>query len=216
MNRFFTEFGVVLQRFESLLPSLFGRYPFPPGELEDSPNILAEFSISGSFGVLAVDSPIQPSPSPQPFSVKDLIGDGLLWAVPKSRRTIERRLKRKYGTPEYFMKTLKKKTHLRICDSCGNHCEVGIICAHCYAKVRTETESIKDKIMKKLHLQPVESEVVVLYDGEKVEKSEEFWKGKRIVEMEKPRPQFFSKNLLQKSTQANATTTEVDLKKDLS
>lgn len=63
--------------------------------------------------------------------------------------------------------------------------------------------------MAKLKLQPVESEVVVLYDGEKVDQSEEFWKGKRIVEMEKPRPMWFSKNLMQKTTQPNATTKEV-------
>ena len=139
----------------------------------------------------------------------------MLWAVPKSRRSLERRLKRKYGSPDYKMKILQKKTHLLVCDSCGNHYEVGIICAHCYEKVRKETEAIKDKILKKLRLKPVDTEVVVLYDGEKQEKSEEFWKGKRIVEMEKPRPQFFSKNLLQKSTQENATTKEVEVKSNL-
>lgn len=63
--------------------------------------------------------------------------------------------------------------------------------------------------MEKLKLSPVESEVVVLYDGEKAEQPEEFFMGKRIVEMEKPRPQWFSKNLLQKTTQQNATTKEV-------
>lgn len=125
-------------------------------------------------------------------------------------------MKRKYGSPEFIPKTLQTKTHLRVCDSCGNHHEIGIICAHCYDKVRKETESIKDKIMKKLKLSPVDSEVVVLYEGEKQEKSEEFWKGKRIVEMEKERPQFFSKNLLQKTTQGNATTTEIAEKSNLS
>lgn len=118
-------------------------------------------------------------------------------------------MKRKFGSPDFIPKTLQKKTHLRVCDVCGNHYEVGIICAHCYDKVRKETEAIKEKIMEKLKLSPVDSEVVVLYDGEKSEVSEELWKGKRIVEMEKPRPQFFSKNLLQKSTQQNAQTAEI-------
>jgi large subunit ribosomal protein L32 len=126
-------------------------------------------------------------------------------------------MKRKYGSPDYKMKILERKTHLKVCDACGNHCEVGIICPHCYDKVRKETEAIKDKILKKLHLKPVDSEVIVLYDGENVEKTEEFWKGKRIVEMEKPRPQFFSKNLLQKSTQqSNTASVDVQIKKDLS
>lgn len=37
----------------------------------------------------------------------------------------------------------------------------------------------------------------------------EYWKGKRIVEMERPRPSWFSKNLLQKTTQPLAQTKEV-------
>lgn len=39
-------------------------------------------------------------PSADTFSLKDLIGDGILWAVPKHRKTIERRLKAKYGHPK--------------------------------------------------------------------------------------------------------------------
>lgn len=62
----------------------------------------------------------------------------------------------------------------------------------------------------------MENDVVVLYDGEKGEHASEFWEGKRIVEMKKPRPTWFSKNLLQKSTQQNATTTEVKKNEDLS
>jgi large subunit ribosomal protein L32 len=167
---------------------------------------------SGSLGLLVVEpssGSYLPSTDSKPFSISDLIGDGILWAVPKHRRTIERRMKRKLGHPDYHQKMLSPKRHLVVCEVCGNHKEVGIICVHCYDKVRIETESIKDKIMKKLHLKPDDKEVVVLYDGEKVEQGEELWNGKRIVEMEKPRPMWFSKNLMQKSTQPNATTKEV-------
>lgn len=145
---------------------------------------------------------------PQPLSIKDFIGDGFLWAVPKHRRTVERRMKRRFGDPKYNMKTLQTKNFLQTCQSCGNHHEPGILCAHCYDKVRKETELIKEKIMEKLKLKPIDSEVVVLYDGEKVDQTE-FWKGKRVVEIEKPRPSWFSKNLCQKTTQPNATTKEV-------
>lgn len=107
------------------------------------------------------------------------------------------------------MKTIQKKRNILVCDACGNYYEAGIICAHCYDKVRKETESIKEKIMKKLHLKPVDSEVIVLYEGEKGEQADEFWKGKRIVEMEKPRPMWFGKNLLQRSTLKNAETKQV-------
>lgn len=37
----------------------------------------------------------------------------------------------------------------------------------------------------------------------------EFWEGKRVVEMQKSRPVWFNKNLLQKTTQPAAKTTEV-------
>lgn len=37
----------------------------------------------------------------------------------------------------------------------------------------------------------------------------EDWEGKRVIELEKQRPVWFSKNLLQKTTQPPATTKEV-------
>lgn len=62
------------------------------------------------------------------FSLKDLIGDGFLWAVPRNRRTIEKRWKRRYGTPEFVNKLMLPKTNLRICNQCGYDHEVGILC----------------------------------------------------------------------------------------
>lgn len=62
------------------------------------------------------------------FSLKDLIGDGIFWAVPKHRKPIERRLKAKFGHPKYHMKTIPVKTTLRICMQCGHDHEVGILC----------------------------------------------------------------------------------------
>lgn len=171
-----------------------------------------KITTSGSFGLLTIEpstSSYNPAIASKPFSLKDLIGNGIFWAVPKSRRTIEVRMRRRYGSPYYQMKTLQPKTHLRICENCGHHHEVGILCAHCYDKVRKETALIKEKIEAELKLDIVESEVVVLYDGEKGEHGDEYWKGKRIIEMEKPRPMWFSKNLLQKTTQPLATTKEV-------
>lgn len=61
-------------------------------------------------------------------TLKDIIGDGFLWAVPRNRRTIEKRLKRKFGTPEYVWKMLVPKTTLRICYVCGDDHEVGRLC----------------------------------------------------------------------------------------
>lgn len=95
-----------------------------------------------------------------------------------------------------------------------------ILPAHCYEKVKKETEEIQTKIQEELKLDPVEKDVVILYDGEKDDRvisihhvsnftslqlfqQPEIVNGKRIVEMKKPRPMWFSKNLIQKSTQQN-------------
>jgi large subunit ribosomal protein L32 len=167
--------------------------------------------------------------SNRPYTLKDLIGDGFLWAVPKHRRSIERRMKRKYGNLGQHFKFLVPKTHLRVCNTCGGDYEVGVLCreypsfasyirhilylpiftATCYKKVRDETEQMQTKIQEELKLDPVDREVIVLYDREKENMSEEFWRGKRIVEMQKPRPMWFSKNLIEKTTQQPADTTEV-------
>lgn len=81
--------------------------------------------------------------------------------------------------------------------------------ATCYKKVLDETKAMQEKIQEELKLEPVEKEVVVLYEGEKDEKPTEFFDGKRIVEMKKPRPSWFSKNLTEQTTQQPATTTDV-------
>lgn len=163
------------------------------------------------------------------FSLKDIIGDGFLWAVPKHRRTLERRHKRKYGSPEYVLKILQPKTNIKTCDTCGDDHEVGVLCrkcnnsfyfyiffnlkiffkATCYKKVIDETKAMQEAIQNELKFEPVEKEVVVLYEGEKDGKPDEFWEGKRIVEIKKERPSWFSQNLLQKTTQQPATTSDV-------
>uniref|UniRef100_A0A336L163 Large ribosomal subunit protein bL32m n=1 Tax=Culicoides sonorensis TaxID=179676 RepID=A0A336L163_CULSO len=184
--------ALIVQRLEHTIPFMFGRHP-PP----DPMCCLALIASSHNS-----------YPSKQ-FTVQDFIGDGFVWGVPKHRKTIEKRLKNRYGTPGLANKMLTIKTHLRVCNNCGHHHEVGVLCPHCYEQIRKETELMQEKIKSELKLDPVESEVIVLYDGEKGEKPDEFWKGKRIVEMEKPRPKFFSKNLMQKTTQPPATTAAV-------
>lgn len=62
------------------------------------------------------------------FSLKDIIGDGFLWAVPKHRRTLEKRQKRRFGHPDYVLKILKPKTYLKTCNTCGDDHEAGVLC----------------------------------------------------------------------------------------
>ncbi|CAK1546147.1 unnamed protein product [Leptosia nina] len=146
----------------------------------------------------------------QKFSIKDIVGDGFLLAVPKFRRTVEKRWKRKFGSPEYQWKMLVPRTNIKVCHECGHYHERGRLCGNCYKKVEAETKEIQDKIVEKLANKPIENEVIVLYDGENLpDQPKEFWQGKRIIEMKKERPQFFSKNLLQKTTQQPSESTDV-------
>nr|CAD7413203.1 unnamed protein product [Timema poppensis] len=157
-----------------------------------------------------IDGPhVEPVSATRGFSLKNLLKDSILWAVPRHRRTLEKRLTRKYGHPDYVYKMLKAKSNLMVCNSCGHHHEAGLLCAHCYDEVRKETEEMQTKIQEDLGLSPVEQEVVVLYEGEKEAQIAEFWQGKRIVEMHKPRPTWFSKNLLQKTTSPPSSSTDV-------
>ncbi|EEZ98625.1 large ribosomal subunit protein bL32m [Tribolium castaneum] len=184
--------NVAIQRLELAIASVLGRR-FPPDGY-----CLA--------GVEVQNEPSLPKPA---FSLKDIIGDGFLWGVPTARRTIEKRMKRKYGHPDYVMKILQPKKNIKTCSECGDDHLIGVLCPTCYKKVIDETKEMQDAIQKELQLSPVENEVVVLYEGEKAGKPDEFFEGKRIVEIPKPRPAWFSKNLLQQTTQQPATTTDV-------
>ncbi|KAB0800910.1 hypothetical protein PPYR_05264 [Photinus pyralis] len=149
------------------------------------------------------------SSQPLSSSLKDILNEGFLWAVPRNRRTIEKRLKRQYGDPYYISKLLVPKKTLRACNVCGDDHEIGILCPTCYKKVIEETRAMQDAIQNELGLKVVENEVVVLYNGEKNSTPSEYFEGKRIVEIDKPRPAWFSKNLLQSTTQQPATSTNI-------
>ncbi|KAG6441508.1 hypothetical protein O3G_MSEX001829 [Manduca sexta] len=102
------------------------------------------------------------------FSIKDIVGDGFLLAVPKFRRTIEKRLKRKYGSPEYVWKMLIPKTNIKVCHECGHYHEQGRLCEKCYKRVQEETRKIKNKIQEKIGNSRIEQDVIVLYEGESI------------------------------------------------
>ena len=113
--------------------------------------------------------------------------------------------------PKEGLKILLKKPFIKVCNNCGSYHERDCICPNCYEKICKETNEIKEKIIKELKLDPVDKDVVVLYDGEKTQQPSEFWNGKKIIEMEKPRPQWFSKNLMQRTTQANSESKKMDV-----
>ncbi|XP_058798423.1 large ribosomal subunit protein bL32m [Phymastichus coffea] len=156
--------------------------------------------------IAQLDSIDKPNSS---ISVKDIWKDGFLWGVPKHRRSIEKRLSRKFGWPKYNWKPLVPKTNLLMCRACGHYYEAHTICGTCYKKVKEETLEIQKAMEQELKLDPVKDDIVVLYEGEREQKPAEFWKGQRIVELPKKRPAWFHPNLLEPTTQPLSDSTEV-------
>uniref|UniRef100_L7LYT6 Large ribosomal subunit protein bL32m n=1 Tax=Rhipicephalus pulchellus TaxID=72859 RepID=L7LYT6_RHIPC len=121
-----------------------------------------------------------------------LVGDqfqdkGVVWAVPTFRVSVERRLMRRISHPFF---RIKPKDYIKNCHVCGHFHLAHTICGHCYGKVKQETEQLRDAIAQRLKLDPVETEVVVAYQGEKKERH------RVVVEVDRPRPAWFTKNLM--------------------
>ncbi|XP_046909280.2 mitochondrial ribosomal protein L32 [Dermatophagoides farinae] len=146
-----------------------------------------------------------------PTSINDLMQDGLLWGVPKKRRTIEKRLKRRFGVENYpsDAKILRTRNDIIICERCGDHHEYYAICPTCYRKVKEETERMRDALREQTNpLQPKEKDVLFRFENEKYEQTssstshheEELKREFEIIDIDHPRPQWFSRNLMTKST----------------
>lgn len=56
---------------------------------------------------------------------------------------------------------------------------------HCYTKVKKETKEIQDKIQEKLGLNPIENDVVVLYEGEKLPDEVNIMSHKKVIKKSK-------------------------------
>uniref|UniRef100_A0A023FDC9 Large ribosomal subunit protein bL32m n=1 Tax=Amblyomma cajennense TaxID=34607 RepID=A0A023FDC9_AMBCJ len=118
---------------------------------------------------------------------------GIVWAVPTRRVSLERRMMRRISHP--FFK-IKPKDYIKSCHVCGHFHLAHTICGHCYQRVKEETEQLRDAIAEELKLDPVESEVTIVYKGEKKPPES----GARVVEVDRPRPAWFSQNLLTRSS----------------
>ncbi|KAK6644386.1 hypothetical protein RUM43_000653 [Polyplax serrata] len=147
---------------------------------------------------------------PRQVNLIELLKSTVLWAVPKRRKSIEKRRTKRFGCLRYVYKMLLPKTNILICTKCGSYHEAGVLCAKCYQRIKDETELMQEKIEQHLGISPVEEEVVVLYEDDN-RSNNEFFEGKRIVEMNKPRPKIFSNNLLQKSTEVKSASTDVSV-----
>lgn len=127
--------------------------------------------------------------------------DGLLWGVPKKRRNVERRLKRRFGVENYpdCAPIIRPRNDIIICEQCGDHHEYYALCPTCYGKVKDETEKIREEMKCQTDpLLPKEKEILFQYQDEQTD--QENWNHFKVINIDRPRPKWFSKNLLTRST----------------
>ncbi|GFR91943.1 39S ribosomal protein L32, mitochondrial-like [Elysia marginata] len=84
---------------------------------------------SGALAVLGSPTSEPSQAANQPNSILDSIFDGVLYAVPKHRRSVEKRLFRKHRFTS-FMEHGTPKTNIVVCLECGRFKEKGHLCGN--------------------------------------------------------------------------------------
>lgn len=178
----------VINRGESLVSRLIRSF-FPPG-----PHPEVALAVCG-----------YQYPRAAPTSPTD---DGILWTAPRDRRSREKRLTRKFGSENGHKKMLPV-LRLLTCNSCGHVHEPERLCPHCYGKIQEVTIAMQEAMNATHGLKPIDKEVIPVFQGEELGGDKEFFQGKRIVEVPKTRPQWFSSRLKQKSNVGTSESTTV-------
>jgi large subunit ribosomal protein L32 len=150
------------------------------------------FFSSPSFAFIDLPSS-PPTSSPQSY-----LPDISILLTQKHRATIERRrirrhsdlpmsLMMKYGTP---------RQDLHQCLECGTWHEKKTICGNCYDRIRKETQIMKDSYPNKdeFNYNHPQQEIIYVYKNDEIVSDDK----KRIVEIQRERPTWFSKNLIPK------------------
>lgn len=130
------------------------------------------------------------------IQLNDLL-DGYLWATPKNRTPSRKIWARKYGSDnwKYGGKLWKPRANIVSCLECGSFHEFHTICRNCFNKVSDESKKIIAELRRAWDGKAIDKEVHVLYQGEDAKNVEH----KRIVEIDRPRPLWFTPNLSQAS-----------------
>jgi len=135
---------------------------------------------------------------------------GIVWNTPKKRKSLEMRHREGHGVLEWgTTRMYKLNRRLRFDHVSGRPYELGKMELGHYQAAMEETKAIQEKMREAFGLGPKDKELKVAYAGE--EDGDQFGKNVQVVRMEKERPTFFSKALLQKSTKTGPddTTTTV-------
>lgn len=152
-------------------------------------------------------APILLKPSityPQPATTIEDIWDGILNAACPKRKVNKRKvLTRRYGDEnwKYGQKLFKPKRNIITCPDCGSFHEYHTICRNCFKKIHEESKKIIASIRSAWGSNAVDKEVKVLYKDEQSPPTEHL----RIVELERPRPLWFTPNLSQKTASPGRT-----------
>lgn len=128
----------------------------------------------------------------------DEIWDGMLWNTPKQRKNIKRKYRERYGEPFKWGngRFIRENRKIRVDHATGHHFELGKLSQFTYNQVMEETKSIQDAILEAFgRFQPKDKEVRIIYENETAKKDDNVMP----VEIPKPRPVFFSPNLVQKT-----------------
>lgn len=149
-----------------------------------------------SPGLALINGPSVPSPSSSPQS---WLPDMSILLAQKHRATIERRrIRRHADLPMSLMiKYGTARQDLHQCLECGTWHEKKTICGHCYDRIRQETETMKKSYpdQDEFHYNHPQQEIVYVYRNDPPLTDST---NKRIVEIPRERPSWFSKNLIPK------------------
>merc|ERR1712038_514881 len=172
------------------IASLTARMLSPPPSHE-----MALAGVPGNFSGRPSSSAGDPSEDPLASGF-----DGLTWMqVAKKRRSLEKRMSRKYAKAQEIWgtsKLLKSNRDIRVEHSTAEYFLKNTLELKSYKRIMEETREIQQRTKEAFGIQPKNKEVIVLYDGEE----DSFDSSKKLaLEMPKERPAFFSKNLLQKT-----------------
>ncbi|XP_040577140.1 large ribosomal subunit protein bL32m [Lepeophtheirus salmonis] len=138
----------------------------------------------------------EPSPS---------LKDSILWGVPKRRRSLEKRMTRRFGSKQWgTCKLVPMNYRIQVDNNTGEFFQLGELAPRTFRYIMNETEIIQSKVKNIFGKGAKDADVLVQYLGEK---TDSFGNNKsKIIEMETERPKFFSRHLLEKSASKKEST----------
>ncbi|MFH4983070.1 hypothetical protein AB6A40_009779 [Gnathostoma spinigerum] len=134
-------------------------------------------------------------PCIQPFSgelnVNSVLNDfRIVFGVPKSRTSKPKKQARRFA----YTRLYSLKDNLVVCQNCGEYHEMHTICGNCYSRVRELTNKIKAKIMEyNPYIGESQDKPIHIQFSDSGKPADEVVNGKRIIEMDIPRPSWFKR-----------------------